>query len=457
MDANQKVLIATDVPFWRRSTGAEQRIASLAHFMSSAGHRVKVFFLATSPLEESDSVSIGKLTFEVDVHSSEQVPKQLMNRIRWWLEATRHQYASQTTQPNPLTDASANENENDGSSQTEAPKHRPAPTTLTTTLTDYDWPWARRAFAESVQAYQPDVILIEYVKLAYLLESLNRQQRSRICCAIDTHDVLHQRCESFRQQGCQHWIEISRDEETEQLNRFDVVIAIQADEAKSFREMTSGPKVVVCPHVVYADQSRFPTSNRQPPVVGFLASNNDANSIALENFICRIWRPTYDVASTESPTPKSSNEPRLLIGGSVCQSTWLEKYVDGDQGVYLLGHVDPLETFYDQIDLAINPVEFGSGLKIKSVEALGFGRPLLTTPHGATGLCDMIPAAAIQNGSVGPVMIYQTAAEFAELYQAFRDPTVRQSISKAVARVAETDLSEKALYSDLNQVLFAKR
>lgn len=34
----------------------------------------------------------------------------------------------------------------------------------------------------------------------------------------------------------------------------------------------------------------------------------------------------------------------------------------------------------------INPVQMGAGLKIKSVEAMANGLPLVTTTHSATGL-----------------------------------------------------------------------
>ena len=43
------------------------------------------------------------------------------------------------------------------------------------------------------------------------------------------------------------------------------------------------------------------------------------------------------------------------------------------------------ESFYLNIDVVVNPIEFGSGLKIKNVEAIAYGKPLITTPHGANG------------------------------------------------------------------------
>ena len=55
-------------------------------------------------------------------------------------------------------------------------------------------------------------------------------------------------------------------------------------------------------------------------------------------------------------------------------------------GVLSIGPVETIDVFWPNIDIAINPIRFGSGLKIKNVEALAYGLPLLTTPIGAEGL-----------------------------------------------------------------------
>jgi hypothetical protein len=53
--------------------------------------------------------------------------------------------------------------------------------------------------------------------------------------------------------------------------------------------------------------------------------------------------------------------------------------------VVRLGFVQELQTFYGAIDIAINPMVGGTGLKIKTVEPLCW-RPVLATPAGIQGL-----------------------------------------------------------------------
>ena len=53
----------------------------------------------------------------------------------------------------------------------------------------------------------------------------------------------------------------------------------------------------------------------------------------------------------------------------------------------VVGHglVEHLDAAYRDTDVVINPVRFGAGLKIKTVEALASGLPLVTTTEGARG------------------------------------------------------------------------
>lgn len=55
-------------------------------------------------------------------------------------------------------------------------------------------------------------------------------------------------------------------------------------------------------------------------------------------------------------------------------------------GVRRLGFVEDLAEVYRRAAVVINPQRFGTGLSIKSVDALLHGRPLVTTASGARGL-----------------------------------------------------------------------
>ncbi len=56
-------------------------------------------------------------------------------------------------------------------------------------------------------------------------------------------------------------------------------------------------------------------------------------------------------------------------------------------GVDFVGRVDDLwRDFYSQCSLIVNPCVTGTGLKIKTVEAMSFGLPVVTTGEGCSGI-----------------------------------------------------------------------
>ncbi len=62
----------------------------------------------------------------------------------------------------------------------------------------------------------------------------------------------------------------------------------------------------------------------------------------------------------------------------------------GSARVTIRGAVDRVESFYAEVDCVVAPVLGGSGMKVKLAEAVLAGRPVLTTPLGATGYPDSL-------------------------------------------------------------------
>ena len=57
-----------------------------------------------------------------------------------------------------------------------------------------------------------------------------------------------------------------------------------------------------------------------------------------------------------------------------------------DQSVRYSGWINDLDDVYREASIVINPTVAGTGLKIKSVQALAHGKPLVAWPHGVEGL-----------------------------------------------------------------------
>ena len=70
-------------------------------------------------------------------------------------------------------------------------------------------------------------------------------------------------------------------------------------------------------------------------------------------------------------------------------------------GVLVLGKVDSLAAAYAEATVVVNPVVFGTGLAVKTIEALSYGKAVVATPAGARGLGPEFSSAVsiAQNGN----------------------------------------------------------
>lgn len=64
----------------------------------------------------------------------------------------------------------------------------------------------------------------------------------------------------------------------------------------------------------------------------------------------------------------------------------LESFRQKPDGVSFLGFVDDLAAVYESARVVICPIRFGSGTRMKLIEAAAFGKPIVTTTVGAEGL-----------------------------------------------------------------------
>lgn len=418
-------MIATDLPFWRRSTGAEQRIARLVEFLSQSGYTVRIFFLCATDkfnyakleITEKDQQAISSQKLDIEFKHSSHPPRQLTKKILWYLKAIKHRFEKHQSSPAQAT------NKN------------------TTTLDDYRWPWAINAFQDSIRAFAPDSIIIEYVKLSYLLEALTARQRKNIHCLLDTHDILHLRNRQFQKRGLVHWLNISSEEETEAIQRFDTVIAIQEEEAKLFRDLAPAQNVLVCGHSpTQLSPQKKPRATEKVLTVGYLASANESNLLSLNNFISQSWKTISERCNI-----------RLVIAGLICEaiSATSPNRLREHNNITSIGCVGELAEFYHQIDVVINPVEFGTGLKIKNCEAIFFGKPLVTTSMGIDGL-------AVESG--GSLMVCNASEEWIDcLVQIAQNPSRRHSLQAAAAKLSQTGFSDQEVYSELDNALRNKK
>jgi glycosyltransferase involved in cell wall biosynthesis len=210
-----------------------------------------------------------------------------------------------------------------------------------------------------------DAIWIEY----YLQSKLFDYFDDNTLKVIHTHDVFSNRQRIFQRDGkIPEFYYLTPHGERKALSRADVVIAVQDGEREVFKKLLegTGTKCITVGNLIEKHDNKFICNN----TYGFLGSINDANITAVNTYIKEI------LPMVKERIPNS----KFVIAGGVCT-----KVPDGDDYIKL-GYIDSLNDFYDQVSFVVTPMLAGTGLNIKNIEALSYGKPIITTGLGAKGL-----------------------------------------------------------------------
>ena len=206
--------------------------------------------------------------------------------------------------------------------------------------------------------YRPQAVIAEYVFATPCL----REVPSDVVKFVDTHDLLSKR-------DPKESIYCSPEVERNYLLDADVVIAIQPNEADQFRALVPERRVVT----VGIDYNIFDNNNNDgmsKNTVLVVGSNNANNILGLHAFCEHAW----PLIRKENPRAE------LVVAGKIG-----EALSDNMAQVKVLGWVDNLLDLYRDAAVVINPTITGTGLKIKTVEALCNGKPLVATPNAVEG------------------------------------------------------------------------
>lgn len=249
------------------------------------------------------------------------------------------------------------------------------------------------------QKINPDVVIVEYVFFSQALNCFSQN----VLKIIDTHDIFADRYKIYlKNNQSPQWYSTTLTEEIKGLNRADVILAIQRKEAEFLAQKLPDKKIVSVGHLVPLYQN---TKKKLEYNILFVGSSNPINVQGIDYFIQAIF-----------PQVRAKFfETKLILAGEICD------VVEDFDRSFKLGRVDNLKDAYDRADIVISPILFGTGLKIKNIEALGYSKPLVTTSVGAEGM---------EHGAGTAFLVADSPEEFAAaIAKIFSDVELYQNLS----------------------------
>ncbi len=334
-----KILIASLVPTHPTTVGNRARILQLCSALQALGHEVH---FAYAPMEEG-SIESMKQYFGERLHIADYCPTPVLS--------------------NPVNKLirriQAKCKLNGG---------------YTYGIDDWYDPALDAFFKKLASTLHVDVVITEY---AFLSRALNCFSDTTVKI-IDTHDRFSDRYKIFLAAGKKPgWFSTTLHDEMKGLQRADIVIAIQQQEQEFFAQHLPNQYVLTVGHIAPTSEAITDWSDRIENSVVMVGIDSTPNNVAVRYLLDKV------MPKVRLQIPNAV----VLLAGSVCNT------VTAEPGLRKLGVVKDIAQVYRQGWVAVNPVSIGSGQSIKSVEALGYSLPLVTTSTGARGL-NIVPSSA---------------------------------------------------------------
>lgn len=253
-----------------------------------------------------------------------------------------------------------------------------------------------------------DAVIVEYIFWSRAFESFQRGELK----ILDTLDVFTRRHLWYLDNGQTYgWYCTTAQEEAKALNRSDVVIAIQ-DEEKEFFSTLTRKRIITVGHL----------ASLREPVPGKVATNTilyvGSDASANRHGILRFIRDVLPRIQSKFPYL------RLHLAGRICDA------VGEFEACVKLGRVADMTPVYDAADLVVNPVHYSTGMSVKTMEALGYSKPVVTSPAGSRGL---------EDGAGKAFLVAEHPEAFAQsVISVLSDQQLALRLSKAAHEFAET-------------------
>ncbi|MFD0933336.1 glycosyltransferase [Psychroflexus salinarum] len=285
-------------------------------------------------------------------------------------------------------------------------------------------------FLKGISKSEYDIVFVDYFFLAESLELFSGIK------AIITHDVWHQHYSVGKNNS--YFGLLTLEEEKRLLNMADLVIAISKRDRLIFENLPLTDAKVIDLYPVIKPRriinEEFITQKVESNTIIFVGSNYRPNVYGLEWFLDQVWPLLY---------PRENNV-RLKVIGNVKKYIRPE-FLDFDDHIEFLGFVEDLSIHYDEAKLAITPLREGSGVKIKSIEAIEYGLPIISTSVGAQGL-DHFAGSGIK--------IEDSPSSFAKsILDLFKDPSCLRYELTSLNNARDTAIENQKDLSELKAIL----
>jgi len=281
----------------------------------------------------------------------------------------------------------------------------------------------RDALVAALRQFKPDVVQIES---PFMLPYADEVRDAKV--VLRSHNVEFRIWEGLarnernplRRLALRRVASSLRAYELRAMSDVEAIVPVSEDDARDFRELGCTRPMHVVPCGVLVGQQTADSGQRN--TVGFIGSLDFLpNQEAVKWIIDELWPRVIERAP----------EARLSIAGS-SPPEWLRR-----RPIDLRGNVPDAQAFMREMAVIIAPLFSGGGMRIKVLEAMALGKPIVATTLGAGGIehdGDVLIADEVDSFAAALARLLSDPVEAARLGAAARVNVARRYDSDTLAR-----------------------
>jgi glycosyltransferase involved in cell wall biosynthesis len=282
---------------------------------------------------------------------------------------------------------------------------------------DFAYDGMKSFFREIITKNKYDFILISYVYWANLLEV---EIPYKTCRILTMEDFITQNLfDTYKGK-----IDVGKflNEEIRRVNLFDRVICLSHEEQSFFSRFASNPVYYYLPVFMESKPKKAVAKEYDILFVGF---DNFSNRNGLDWFFNGVY-------------PLLEKNLKILIAGKI------SKFVPHLPNVTCVDYFEDIGDAYARSRITINPLQDGTGMKVKMIESMSYGVPIVNTPRG---LCGIKPVL------LHDFIIAEEPSEFArQINKLISDEAYYQTQCALMRSLFENHFEVKAISKVLNEI-----
>lgn len=238
----------------------------------------------------------------------------------------------------------------------------------------------KEALIKKLTSTSFDIVQLEGVFMATYIPTIKKYSKAKI--TLRAHNIEHQIWERHLPHE-KNWLKKTyltlqsnrlKAFELEAFSSIDAIVTITDEDKKGIQQLVPQQKIHTCLTGINLETYKQIHQATQPNTVFHFASMDWLPNIeAVEWLLANVWQEVLSKVPSAQLVLAGRGMPEKIKQASSKNITIIENVTDSS-------------LFYATYDVMLVPLWSGSGLRIKLVEGLAYGKPIITTSIGAEGI-----------------------------------------------------------------------